>query len=52
MRRFNQTEKKIALKDLKNEELNNKLNIQHQQYQTKIDDIEKKRNNMKKKILH
>ena len=37
---------------LKNEELNNKLNIQHQQYETKIDDIEKKRNNMKKKILH
>lgn len=51
MRRFNWTEKKIALKDLKNEELNNKLNIQ-QQYETKIDDIEKKRNNMKKKILH
>ena len=52
MRRFNWTEKKIALKDLKNEELNNKLNIQQQQYETKIDDIEKKRNNMKKKILH
>ena len=32
---------------LKNEELNNKLNIQQQQYETKIDDIEKKRNNMK-----
>ena len=51
MRRFNWTEKKIALKDLKNEELNNKLNIQHQQYETKIDDIEKKKKQYEEKNL-
>lgn len=51
MRRFNWTEKKIALKDLKNEELNNKLNIQQQQYETKIDDIEKKKKQYEEKNL-
>ena len=36
---------------LKNEELNNKLNIQQQQYETKIDNIEKKKKQYEEKNL-